>query len=62
MDNEFINVYIEILMTTLDDYIKKDVMNRTHMEMAKRQISSLEAQISELKKENENASINKKKV
>jgi hypothetical protein len=46
----------------LDDYIKKDVMNRTHMEMAKRQISSLEAQISELKKENENASINKKKV
>lgn len=41
MDSEFINVYVETAISTLEEYIKKDIMSRTNLEIANRLIKTL---------------------
>jgi hypothetical protein len=41
LDSEFINVYVETAISTLEEYIKKDIMSRTNLEIANRLIKTL---------------------
>ena len=49
MDQEFINVYIETMSATVDEYVKKDIMNRTQNEIAKRILAKMTTEIDVLK-------------
>lgn len=49
MDQIFINTYVEIALATLDEYIKKDIMTRTNLEIAKKLAESLNIENAELK-------------
>ena len=48
-ESDFLNVYIETISSTLDEYVKKDIMNRAHLTMAKKAHEALLEEIASLK-------------
>jgi hypothetical protein len=62
MNEEFINVYIELMSKKIEDFTKNDLMMATRLTLAEKLIKALQQEKDNLLKENErlNVVLNKK--
>jgi hypothetical protein len=62
MNEEFINVYIELMSKKIEDFTKNDLMMATRLTLAEKLIKALQQEKDNLLKENErlNVALNKK--